>query len=68
MEASRISVDEVKRRIARGENILFVDSRSAASWASSKEKIRGAIRVPPDEVADHVDTIPKGRSLVTYCT
>ena len=68
MDAIRISVDEVKRRIDRGEDILFVDSRSPASWAVSTEKIQDAIRVPPDEVADHLDSIPKGRSLVTYCT
>ena len=64
----KVSVDEVLERIGRGETIQFLDTRSPKSWAESTEKIRGAIRVPPDEVADHIDTIPKGRSLVTYCT
>jgi rhodanese-related sulfurtransferase len=68
MDAMRISVDEVRRRINRGDDILFVDSRSPASWAASTEKIVGAIRVPPDDVADHVGSIPQGRSLITYCT
>ena len=68
MDAMRISVEEVKRRIDRGEDLLFIDSRSPASWATSTEKIRGAIRIPPDDVADHLDSIPEGRSLVTYCT
>ena len=68
MDAMRVSVDEVRRRIDRGDDILFIDSRSPASWAASTETIQGAIRVPPDDVADHVDSIPKGRTLVTYCT
>jgi hypothetical protein len=64
----RVSVDEVMKRIARGERILFLDTRSPKSWGESTEKIRGAIRVPPDEVASHLDRIPEGQSLVTYCT
>jgi rhodanese-related sulfurtransferase len=63
-----VSVDEVKVRIARGEPIVFLDTRSPSSWAQSNEKIHGALRVPPDEVAAHVHTIPKGRGVVTYCT
>jgi rhodanese-related sulfurtransferase len=64
----RVSVDGVMKRIARGERIVFLDTRSPRSWSESTEQIRGAIRVPPDEVPAHLNGIPEGQSLVTYCT
>ena len=64
----RVTVTEVKERIDRGEPIFFVDARSARSWAESDVKIRGAVRIPPDEAAQHLDEVPKDRSIVTYCT
>ena len=68
MDEIRVSVDDVKRRVERGDDIVFIDARSVASWSSATEQIPGAIRVPPDDVAAHVDSVPKNRTLVTYCT
>ena len=65
---NRVTVDEVKARIDRGEPIAFVDSRSVASWGGSDVQIKGSIRVPPDEAGQHLSKVPKGRSVVTYCT
>jgi rhodanese-related sulfurtransferase len=68
MEITRITVDEVRERLARGEPLALVDARSAESWAKADTQIPGSIRVPPDEVEAHVDEIPRDRAVVTYCT
>ncbi len=68
MEPDRITVDEVRRRIARGERPVMIDARSAASWSEASSQVPGSIRVPPDEVAGHLREIPKGRPIVAYCT
>ena len=68
MEATRVTVDEVKERMDRGEQFTFVDTRNPQAWGSSDVKLPGAIRVPADEVEQHLEEIPRGRAVITYCT
>ena len=67
MEPTRISVADAKAKLDRGEAV-FLDTRSAESWQKADAEIPGSIRVPPDAVAEHLDEIPRGRTVVTYCT
>ena len=68
MEVTRVTVDEVKTRLDRGEPLVFVDARSQESWGKSDKQVPGSIRVPPDEAAGHLGEIPRGRAIITYCT
>jgi rhodanese-related sulfurtransferase len=68
MEPTRVTVDELKERIAREEEFAFVDTRNPKAWAEAETKLPGAIRVPADEVRGHLDQIPKDRTVITYCT
>lgn len=68
MEITRITVDEVRERLARGEPLAIVDARSAEAWAKAETQIPGSIRVPPDDVAGHAGDVPRHRAVVTYCT
>ncbi len=68
MEPRRISIDDLKSRMDSGERIVLVDSRSAGAWGESDVKIPSAIRVPPDEAERHLEEIPRGATVVTYCT
>ena len=68
MEATRITTDEVGARLDRGEQFTFVDTRNPTAWGESDKKLPNAIRVPADEVAQHLSEIPKDRTVVTYCT
>jgi hypothetical protein len=45
-EPERITVEEVKGRIDRGESVVFLDTRAPDAWEKSDIKIKGAIRVP----------------------
>jgi rhodanese-related sulfurtransferase len=67
-ETPRVTVDEVKARLDRGEPIVFLDTRAPDAWEKSDVRVKGAIRVPPDEVDRHLHEIPRDRSIVTYCT
>jgi hypothetical protein len=64
----RITVEEAHRRWARGEPLVFVDSRAPAAWARSDQKLPGAIRILKDQVDQHAAALPRGRPIVTYCT
>lgn len=68
MEPQRISPEEVRRRQANGDPVVFVDARSATSWQQADRQIPGSIRVPPDEVVSHMNRVPRNGLVVTYCT
>ncbi|MFN2493246.1 MAG: rhodanese-like domain-containing protein [Pyrinomonadaceae bacterium] len=67
-EATRVTIDEVKERMERGEKFTFLDTRNAEAWAEGQTKVSGAIRVPADEVEQHLSEIPHDRTVITYCT
>ena len=68
MEATRVTADEVKERMDRGEPLVFVDTRNPQAWGEAGTKLPGALRVPADEVEQHLGEIPRDRAVITYCT
>ena len=68
MAASKISVADLKRRMDHGEDVFFVDTRNPKAWGEADTKLPGAIRVPADQVEQHLADIPRDRLIVTYCT
>ena len=45
MEATRVTIDEIKERLDRGEEFTFLDTRNAQAWSEATTKLPGAIRV-----------------------
>ena len=68
MEATRITTDEVRERLDRGEQFTFLDTRNPTAWAEPDKKLPHALRVPAEELAQHLNEIPKDRAVITYCT
>ena len=68
MEATRVTVDELRERMDRGERLSYVDTRNPKAWAAAETKLLEAIRVPADEVQKHLAEIPRDRTVITYCT
>ena len=68
MGPKRITVDEVKTAMDQERAPVFVDARSAGSWAKSAEQIPSSVRIPPDEAEARLGDVPRGRAIVTYCT
>jgi rhodanese-related sulfurtransferase len=68
VEVTRVTPEEVKQRMDRGEKLAFVDARSEEAWRESGSSLPGAIRIPPDEAAKHVGDLPRDRTIITYCT
>ena len=68
MEITRVTVDEVKERMDRGEQFTFVDTRNPKAWGEATTKLPGAIRIPLDDVQQHLGEIPHDRTVITYCT
>jgi len=67
-EVTRITVDDAYGRFERGEPVIFIDSRKPQDWGESTVKLPGAIRIPADDVRSHAVGIPRGQTMITYCT
>lgn len=65
---TRVTVEEVKERLDRGEPLVFLDTRNPTAWGEAETKVPGAIRVPADDVERHLEEIPRDRAVITYCT
>ena len=64
----KISADEVKQRLDRGDALVFIDSRSHDAWQNSDVQIPNSLRVPPDQAAAFAGSIPDTATIITYCT
>ncbi len=67
-EATRVTIDEIRERMDRAEQFTFVDTRNPKAWSEAENRLPGAIRVPADEVEQHLSEIPHDRTVITYCT
>lgn len=65
---NRIGVEDLRDRLDRAEDIFFVDTRNPTAWGEAETKLPEAIRVPADQVEQHLADIPRDRTIVTYCT
>jgi rhodanese-related sulfurtransferase len=65
---TKVGVEEVGRRLANGEDITIIDSRSADAWNESDVKAGGALRIPPDDAEKHIADVKRDTFVVTYCT
>ncbi|MFN8489424.1 MAG: hypothetical protein U0350_17715 [Caldilineaceae bacterium] len=68
MEPTKMTLQQVKQRMDRGEALVFLDDRNPQAWAASNVKLPGAFRVPADAVQAHLAEIPRDATVVTYCT
>jgi sulfur-carrier protein adenylyltransferase/sulfurtransferase len=67
-DASRITVQELKRRMDAGEDFTVIDVRNPKAWADADTVIPEAIRVNVDELGQSLPRIPKNKPVVAYCT
>ena len=64
----RITVDELRKRMEKGEDFVVIDTRNPQAWAESGVKLPAAIRVTSDNLEQTLSNIPKDKPIVTYCT
>jgi rhodanese-related sulfurtransferase len=67
-----MSAEELKSKLERNEPLTIIDVRSAGTYASSDNKIRGAIHVKLRKLRYRLGfaplkDVPRDREIVTYC-
>jgi rhodanese-like protein len=67
-DSLRIAVGDLRKRMEAGEDFVYIDTRNPQAWSQSDMKLPEAIRVPLDSLDENLSKIPKGRTIVAYCT
>ena len=71
-QIGRITVEELKARIAKNEPVAIIDVRGSKSISDSALKIKGAVHVKPRRLQSRLSMpplkdVPRDRIIVTYC-
>jgi rhodanese-related sulfurtransferase len=66
-EVRYVDRDTLKSWLGRPQ-VLVLDVRQPGAWEHSDQKIRGALREDPNEVAKWGPGLPKNNRIVVYCS
>jgi rhodanese-related sulfurtransferase len=66
----RVQVEELSTRLASGDKdkILLMDVRSHGYYDAGAARIKGSIRLEPNNLTEELKTLPKDKDIYVYCT
>ncbi len=66
----RVQVQELAARLAAGEGdrVLIVDVRSHGYYDRGSERIKGSLRIEPNNLDEEIKNLPKDKDIYLYCT
>jgi membrane protein DedA with SNARE-associated domain len=66
----RVQVHELAARLASTEanRVLIVDVRSHGYYDIGTERIKGSIRIEPNNLEEEIKNLPKDKDIYLYCT
>ncbi|HEY7097454.1 MAG TPA: VTT domain-containing protein [Terriglobales bacterium] len=66
----RIQVEELSRRLMSEdkESVLLVDVRSHGYYDPGAARLKGSIRLEPNNLAEELKILPKDKEIYLYCT
>jgi rhodanese-related sulfurtransferase len=68
LDRHSISVEQLQSMTVSGQEVLLFDVRQPLDLLAYPELIRGAKRIPPQDVLDKPSLIPRNENIVVYCT
>ncbi len=68
LDMARISVAELREQMDAGAAPLIVDVRSTTAQTLEQHRIPGALHVPVQDAARHLEELPRDREIILYCT
>lgn len=66
----RVSASEIARRLYSDlhDDMLVLDVRSHGYYSSKASRIKGSSRIDPNLLLEQIETLPKDKEIVLYCT
>ncbi|HEV3059912.1 MAG TPA: VTT domain-containing protein [Vicinamibacterales bacterium] len=66
---ARVEISELQRLLASEPgDLLVIDLRSEQAFSGSTQMVLGARRIPPGDFERHIDTMPRDKEIILYCT
>jgi membrane protein DedA with SNARE-associated domain len=66
---ARVGIAELQRLLAaEPPEVLVIDLRGEQAFSRSAQMVPGARRIPPGEFDRHIDTMPRDKEIILYCT
>jgi len=66
----RVQVEELARKLASDEKerVRILDVRSHGYYNAGAERIKGSIRIEPNNLSEELKVLPKAKDVYLYCT
>jgi rhodanese-related sulfurtransferase len=67
----KVQVQELAKKLSAeggADKVLLVDVRSHGYYDENAERIKGSIRLEPNNLEDELKNLPKGKDIYLYCT
>ena len=67
LRIARISVDELKKKVDAGEDLVIVDLRHSVDFEADPKTIPGAVHLEAKDLEER-NRLPRDREIILYCT
>jgi len=64
----RVQVEELARRLQDQEKPLIVDVRSHGYYDADAARIKGSVRIEPNNLSEELKNLPHDKDIYLYCT
>jgi len=66
----RVQVEELTRKLVSDEKdrVLILDVRSHGYYDANAERIKGSVRIEPNNLTEELKALPKDKEIYVYCT
>jgi membrane protein DedA with SNARE-associated domain len=66
----RVQVAELAKKLLseESEKVFLIDVRSHGYYDSGAARIRGSIRIEPNNLSEEIKTLPRDKDIYVYCT
>jgi membrane protein DedA with SNARE-associated domain/rhodanese-related sulfurtransferase len=68
LRMARITPEDLYRQVTAGEQPVIIDLRHPLDYLAAPRTLPGALRIPPDQIANRLAELPAERDIVVYCT
>jgi membrane protein DedA with SNARE-associated domain len=68
LRLARITPDELALLLEDDPRPIIIDVRSASAQKRDPRRVRHALVIPQDRIAEHVADLPRHREVILYCT
>jgi membrane protein DedA with SNARE-associated domain len=68
LRSQRVSPEDLHSRLLAGEVLTVIDLRHAVEFLSEGAKVPGALHIPPEDLDNRHQEIPRDRDIILYCT